>query len=149
MPNNILLSGPAGSGKSQLARELLRESNQPTVAADFQSVVVALLLLERGSDGLYPPRPEWILPIAEYVRQAIITAATERERGLGVIVTNSDGDPLRRRFLLDRLGADATERIVDPGEAVVRARLSDPVTGALSGPCAGAITRWYSRLNRG
>ena len=146
MPNT-LISGPAGAAKSQLARELLRESNQPTVVADFQAIVVSLLLLERGSDGLYPPRPEWILPTAEYVRQSIITAATER--GINLVVTNSDGDPLRRRFLLDRLGENAVERVVDPGESIVRARLSDPITGVVSGPCAGAIARWYSRLNRG
>ena len=146
MPNT-LLSGPAGSGKSQIARALLRNATEPAIAADFQSVVVALLLLERGSDGLYPIRPDWVLPIAETVRQSIITAANER--GINLVVTNSNGDQLRRRLLLDRIGENAVERVVDPGESIVRARLSDPVTGALSGPCSGAIARWYSRLNRG
>ena len=40
----ILISGPAGGAKSQLARGLLREATEPTVQADFQSIVVALLL---------------------------------------------------------------------------------------------------------
>ena len=53
MPS-ILISGPAGSAKSQLARDLLREATEPTVAADFQSIVAALLLQERGPDGKYP-----------------------------------------------------------------------------------------------
>ena len=39
----ILLSGPAGGGKSQLSRDLIREATEPTVQADFQSIVVALL----------------------------------------------------------------------------------------------------------
>ena len=105
---SILLSGPAGAAKSQLARQLLAESPGPMVAADFQSIVVALLLLERGPDGKYPLRPEWVLPMAEYVRRAVVTGAVNRE--IDVIATNSDGDPDRRRFLLQQLGPGATER---------------------------------------
>ena len=113
MPN-VLISGPAGGGKSQTARDLLREATEPTVQADFQSIVVALLALVRLPDGRYPVRPDFVLPLAEYVRQAVITGATQR--GLSVVATNSDGDPARRRALLDRLGPGATERIVDLGE---------------------------------
>ena len=90
----ILLSGPAGGGKSQAARDLLRAASEPTVAADFQAIVAALLLQERGPDGKYPIRPAWVLPLVEYVRQAVITAANER--GIDLIVTNSDGAPPRR-----------------------------------------------------
>ena len=143
----ILLSGPAGGGKSQLARELLRQSNEPTVAADFQQIVAALLLQERGPDGRYPLRPDYVLPLAEFVRQSIISGANTRE--LNVVTTNSDGDPARRSYLLSLLGSDATERIVDPGRDVVVARLADTVTGALSADCGQAIDRWYRRVNRG
>ena len=143
----ILLSGPAGGGKSQLVRDLLRKATVPTVAADFQSLVVALLLLEREpATGLYPVRPEWVLPLAEYARQAIITGATARE--ISVITTNSDGNPERRRSLLARLGPGATERIVDPGIDVVEARLADSGTGELSNECGRAINRWYGRVGR-
>ena len=78
------------------------------------------------------------------MRRAIITGAVARE--IDVIATNSDGDPKRRAFLVSQLGAGATERIVDPGEAIVTARLSDPVTGDLAEECAGAIARWYTRV---
>ena len=139
----ILLSGPAGAGKSQVAGDLLREATEPTIAVDFQSIVVALLLLERGRGGKYPIRPAWVLPITEYTRQAVISGANSR--GLSIVATTSDGSPARRAALLERLGAGATERIVDPGEAIVKARLSDPLTGELSDECAGAIGRWYSR----
>ena len=43
----ILLSGPAGGGKSQLSRDLIREATEPAIQADFQSIVVALLGLVR------------------------------------------------------------------------------------------------------
>ena len=143
----ILLSGPAGGGKSQAARDLLRNATEPTVAADFQSVVAALLLQERGPNGKYPLRPNWVLGLAEHVRRAIIDGATQRQ--IGLIITNSDGNPARRAALLDMLGPGATERIINPGEAVVRARLSDEVSGELGPDCEQAIARWFGRVNRG
>ena len=143
MPN-ILISGPAGGGKSAVAREELAAQASPFVAADFQSVVVALMLLERGADGRYPIRPGWVLPLAEYVRRTIITAATNRD--IGIIATNSDGASERRRFLLGQLGPGAIEKIVDPGRATVEARLADAATGDLSPQCNEAVNRWYARL---
>ena len=141
---SILISGPAGSGKSAIVRRMLAEHSGPAVAADFQAIVAALLLLERGPDGLYPLRPDWVLPIAEYVRRAAISGAVARE--LDVLATNSDGDPARRQFLREQLGPGATEQIVDPGESVVKARLADPASGELSESCGAAVARWYGRV---
>ena len=142
----LLLTGPAGGGKTQLARELLSQFDRPGVVADFQSILSALLLLVRNDDtGRYPDRLEsqaFAMSIAEYVRRAIITAAEDRE--VDVIVTSSDGSPARRSFLLGLLGPGATERIVDPGRAVVEARLQ--VNGVLSRNCDQAIRRYYDRL---
>ena len=116
------------------------------VAADFQTILAALTLLQRGPDGRYPPRREsqasWLLPLTEYVRQTIIGAA--QERGVDVVTTNSDGSPERRALLLSRLGPGASERIIDPGIQVVSERLS--VEGTLSDQCRDAIQRWYGRL---
>ena len=145
MPN-ILLSGPAGAGKTQLARELLNQFQQPGVVADFQSIYAALLMLVRDDSGRYPPRlasQSYALAIAEYVRRAIITAAAERD--LDVVVTNSDGSPTRRNFLLGQMGPGSVERVIDPGIEVVRERLAD-VDGLLSVQCGDAIGRWFGRL---
>ena len=139
----VLLSGPAGASKSALARQLLAESPELSAIADFQLVYRALTDVERGRDGRYPLRDDRLLPLVEYVRRAILTGALARD--IDVIATNSDGDPARRDFLLSQLGPGATERIVDPGEQIVAARLSDPVTGELSGECGSAIGRWYGR----
>ena len=142
---DALLSGPAGSGKTQEARRLIDHSAAPTVAVDFQSMYAALLLIERQPDGRYPERlarHEYMLPLVEYVRQAAITGAALME--IDAIATNSDGSALRRDSLLRRLGAGATERVIDPGRAVVESRLA--VDGALSDQCGEAINRWYGRL---
>lgn len=141
---SVLLSGPAGGGKSQLARRLWEAATRATIIVDFQSLYAALTGDERGPDGRYPLRDEALLPTVEYLRRAALTAA--RQRDLDVVATNSDGDPERRAVLLGLLGAGAVERVIDPGRDVVTARLSDPATGALSDECADAIDRWYGRL---
>ena len=142
MPS-VLLSGPAGAAKSALARRLLRESAELATIADFQAVYAALSGDLRGPDGRYPLRDDRLLPLTEYVRRAIITGAVARD--IEVIATNSDGDPVRRAFLLGQLGTGAVERIVNPGVDIVSARLADPETGELSDECDGAIRRWYGR----
>ncbi len=142
---SILLSGPAGAAKSALALELLAEwTGGPVVLADFQAIYAALTGVRRGPDGRYPLRNPNLLPLVEYVRRAILTAA--RNRDIAVIATNSDGNAARRGVLLDELGEGATERVVDPGREVVSARLADAATGTLSPACSGAINRWYGRL---
>ena len=117
------------------------------VAADFQTILAALLLLERLPDGRYPQRNpaqlSWLLPMAEYTRQAIISGAAEMD--VDVIATNSDGSRQRRDALLSRLGPGAAELVIDPGLDVVRGRLAGP-DGVLSQQCAQATQRWYGRL---
>ena len=141
--SSILISGPAGAAKSALARRLLEEQTGLIVIADFQALYAALTGDVRGPDGRYPLRNEQFLPLTEYTRRAVITGAVARD--IDVIATNSDGDEDRRKFLLSKLGADATEQIVDPGRDIVSARLSDPETGELSEDCQSAINRWYAR----
>ena len=141
----LLVSGPAGAGKTQLARTLLDNAATPTVAADFQSLYAALLLIERQPNGRYPERlamDAFALPMAEYLRRVIMSIAAERD--IAVVTTNSDGSPVRRKTLLDALGGNAVETIVDPGVGVVRSRLA--VNGVLSNQCEQAIDRWYGRL---
>ena len=143
---NLLISGPAGGGKSAEARRVLEAATEPMVAADFQTILAALTLLERGPDGRFPPRREsqasWLLPLTEYIRMAVIGAA--QERGVDVVTTNSDGSPERRAYLLSRLGPGATEVVIDPGIDVVTKRLS--VDGTLSEQCRDAISRWSGRI---
>ena len=145
MPS-ILLSGPAGAGKTEEARRVLEAATEPMVAADFQTLLAALTLLVRQPDGRYPPRREsqasWLLPLTEYLRMAIIGAA--QERGVDVVTTNSDGSPERRALLLSRLGPGAVEQVIDPGIEIVTERLS--VDGTLSDQCKDAISRYYGRL---
>ena len=79
----VLLSGPAGGGKSQEARRLLAAAPHPTIVADFQSILSALLMQERDPvTGRYPPRSPayaYALATAEYVRRVVMAAAQERD----------------------------------------------------------------------
>ena len=141
----VLLSGPAGSGKSQRAQQVLSEAVEPAVIIDFQSLLAALLGLERQPDGRYPPRvasQAYALATAEYLRRAAITSA--RNSDLHAIVTNSDGNPVRRQDLLGFIGAGATEELVGAGltrdEILDRLRDGD---GVLDQQCIEAADRWF------
>ena len=144
MLKNVLISGPAGASKSQVAKAMVRDAEEVTILVDFQSLNVALTGVERDANGKYPIRDPRTLPITEYVRRAAITAALAR--GISIVATNSDGSPERRLFLLRELGADSVERVIDPGRQAVEARLVDPVSGELSADCRQAVDRWYKRL---
>ena len=145
---NTLISGPAGAGKSRLARELLAQVQGPGAIVDFQAIYASLLLLLRGPDGRYPERnpvDAHLLALSEYVRRSMITGA--REMDIEIMATNSDGSPARREYLRGLLGAGAVETVLDPGRKVVVDRLS--INGVLSEQCGEAIDRWYGRLPNG
>ena len=142
----LLLSGPAGGGKTGAALAELLDRTDPAVIIDFQQIYAALLGIKRNPEtGRFPERLDadaYALALAEFVRLSTIRAAREQE--VDPIVTNSDGNRDRRGFLLGLLGPGATERVIDPGRDVVTARLS--VNGQLSRQCGDAIQRWFGRL---
>ena len=56
MAELVLVQGPAGAGKSQLATEML-EAGEIDVLADTTALWVALSGVTRGPDGRLPVRP--------------------------------------------------------------------------------------------
>ena len=143
MPS-VLISGPAGAGKSQRARELLAEASEPTVLIEFQPLYAQLLGIERLPSGRYPERQEadaFGIPLTTQVRLGILAAARAQE--VAVIMTTSDGDRTRRDRLLSLLPFGAREEVIDPGRLVVEGRLTNE-QGLLSEQCRAAIDRWYS-----
>ena len=138
----VLVSGPAGAGKSQRARQVLGETPGPAVVVEFQELYASILGIRRLPSGRYPERLEsdaYAMPLVEYTRRTIISAA--RERDIYTIVTNSDGDLERREALLSYIGPGSREVVVDPGRAIVEEALS--IDDELSEQCNKAIKRWY------
>ena len=134
-----IIRGPAGGGKSQVIAARLRPGE---VVIDFTRLYVALAGVERGPDGRYPVRHDGDprLALAEYVRMVAVRQASDRE--LSGYATTSDSRPEAVERLRDA-GATGPVETVDPGREVVRARLADAVTGALSQQCEIALGRWY------
>ena len=142
----ILLSGPAGAGKSEEARRVMAESNIPAVVIDFQAIYAALLLLDRDAERPLPGTPRERQPFASPGR---VHPPGRNLGGRGPPAIRHR-DKLRWRrptgaeLSCRLLGAGGQERIIDPGREVVTQRLS--TGGQLSNQCTQAIQRWYGRL---
>ena len=128
--------GPAGGGKSQYIAENIRSG---WIILDFTSLYAALSGAQRGPDGKYPERitGDPPLPLVSEVKALALNAAIRRE--LSGFVTSSARDDIE---MLERV-TKTPAVVVDPGEATVRARLADPITGQLSEECTAALRRWY------
>ncbi len=142
-----LLRGPAGSGKSQVARQMLAEG-EADVLVDFTAIWAAITAAERGPDGKYPERVtgDALLPLVAYIKTMLARSALLR--GHRTLVTTSDSSDDEREKWADVAAGERarfTTTTVDPGESTVRARLmTDPATGAeLSPECQKALKRWY------
>ena len=138
-----LIQGPAGSGKSAVAADSLA-AGEIEVLVDVTSIWAALSGARRGPDGRYPPRSEDDPALGAALYLQAVAARFALEQGARVGVTTSRRDQVDRWADVARAaGVEFDVRTVDPGEDVVRARLSDPETGVLSGECDQAIGRWY------
>ena len=128
--------GPAGAGKSQY---IDRERRPGEVVIDYTLLWAALTMARRGPDGRFPERGDDgpSLPLVSAVKAFALSEAVRRE--LSGYVTSSARSDVER--LEGRTGRRAV--IIDPGRAVVAARLTDPETGVLSSACSVALGRWY------
>ena len=147
MARLTLLRGPAGAGKSQRARELLRD-NPDAILADTSATWVMLSGIERDPvTGLYPVREDGDprLGVARYIRRTIANRALEL--GLDVVATISDSDQAvtaRWRDVAAARSAEFVTETLDPGIAAIRARLGDGSgDDELSPECERALSRWY------
>ena len=138
-----LIQGPAGGAKSQLANELLA-ARELDLLADVTALWAALSGATRGADGKYPIRSSTdpALAAARYTQAVAARFALEAGNRVGV-TTSRRGQVARWAALAAEAGTTVSVRTVDPGEAVVRARLADAATGVLSPECSIAIGRWY------
>ena len=148
MPGSVLLSGPAGAGKSAEGKRLVAEATEPTIVIEFQEIYATILGIERLPSGRYPERQEadgFAIPLTTEIRLGMLAAAKAQQ--VAVIMTNSDGSMERRQRLLSLMPDGAFERVIDPGFRIVAERLS--VDGTLSPQCRAAIMRWGSKIPLG
>ena len=141
-----LLQGPAGSGKSQAARDLLA-NGEVTLVADITALWAAISGAQRDPEtGRYPVREDSdpALPVARYVQETVVRRGLEAGEEVAV-TTSRRGQEARWNEIAADSGRLFSVRTIDPGFDVVSARLADPVTGTLSGACSRALSRWYVR----
>lgn len=142
----ILLRGPAGGGKSGLAREMIG-NGQAQVQGDVTALWAALTAALRDPEtGRYPERLDSDPALTLALQMQLDAARAALSEGLDVVVTTSQSAPdqiEKWQEVADDAGTDLQVQTVDPGESVARARLADELTGRLSPACARALGRWY------
>ena len=114
------------------------------LVADVTALWVALSGVVRGPDGRYPVRlaDDPALSVSRYLQTVAVRFALQE--GNDIAVTTSRRDQASRwRALADDAQTEFNVRTVDPGEDIVRARLSE-ADGNLSPECSTAIGRWFS-----
>ena len=143
---SVIISGPAGAGKTERAREIiaeLRAEGLEPIAADFQSLYAALLLVNRGDDGRFPERADdaaYILGMVEYIRSTIARRALADD--MPVVATISErSDGTRYKALAALLGGAAREETIDPGVDEIVGRFME--NNQIPSQCREAIGRWY------
>ena len=137
-----LIEGPAGGGKSQLARDM-KEAGEIHLVADITGLWAAVTLAQRGPDGKYPPRlsNDPGLDAARYLQTTLVRFGLSQ--GLNVGVTTSQGGQIPKwQSLADSMDTFLGVRTVDPGQSVARERLAD-ANGNLDPECEDALARWY------
>ena len=136
----VIVRGPAGGGKSQYIERARKPGD---VLADFTAIFAAVSGVTRGPDGRYPIRTDDdpLIPLAAWVKAAIVRQAAAR--GLRGYVTTSDGSAGELARLREVGASDVGAITIDPGRAVVEARLADAETGQLHPQCSAALSRWY------
>lgn len=143
MAKLTLLEGPAGSGKSQLASQMLADG-EVQLLADLTMLWAAISGAQRDPEtGRYPIRQDNdpTLPIAVYLRKAAVRVGLDND--LDVVVTSGTPDAVTEWApIAASASAGFQLRTVDPGRDVVTARLSEP-DGTLLEQCSKAIRRWY------
>ena len=138
-----LIEGPAGGGKSRVARDLLR-AGTVDVVADVTSLWAALSGAVRGPDGLFPVTSldDPALRAALFTQN--VAARFALDQGASVAVTTSrPGQVERWQAVADEVDAGFSVRTVDPGRAVVTARLTQTADPGRNAECSRAIGRWY------
>ena len=145
---STIIAGPVAAGKTQRARELLAELTAQgfePFAADFQSLLAAILLLERLPSGRYPERlaeQVYALAMVESLRTTMTRFALADERPVVATISERPGGA-RYNSLLALFNGQAQVEILDPGIDVVTQRLAAP-DGTISDQCADAMRRWYA-----
>ena len=140
----VLIEGPAGGGKSDLAREM-RKAGEVDLIADTTALWAALSGVQRDpATGKYPVRldDDPALDAARYVQTTAVHHGLREGRNVAV-TTSQHGQSPKWGAIASEHGADFRVSTVDPGIDVVTERLADEVTGELSDECNAAIGRWF------
>lgn len=154
-----LVEGPAGSGKSQIVREMLA-AGEIDIVSDYTEIWSALRGIERDPEtGRYPIRenddPAVASGLVSYTQSVVVRQALAN--GLRVVVTS--GTPrmaLKWSGIATGAGAPFEVRTVDPGIVTVVLRLLEFSEGrearaelwesALDPSCYAAVQRWYEEI---
>ena len=138
MADQVIVGGPAGSGKSVRVARTLGELGSSAVASEWTRLWAAIRLVERDAEGRFPVRtPSAVDGLITQIRRDVVNQAVRRDLPL-VVSTGSRIELEALRAILPR----AEVQIIDTSEDQALANLQQNYPNEPE--CPKAVARWLN-----
>lgn len=146
MATLTLLQGPAGSGKSQIARDMMQD-DPDAILADYTALWAAMRGVERDPETRkYPIRkaddPVVQSGVGTKIKKAVAREALRADRNV-IVTSATKGMEIVWKDFVEIQDGNHTFQVRTVERSLLQVKAELTVDGELSDECRGAMKRWF------